>query len=188
MFDTFFRKYSDYEIVRKPSQEQIESYRGILPNSILTLWDSHGFGIFMDGYLRLIDPSLFQEFVDQNIESIGVRYTPWAINAYGDLFVYRTDDNIDFYNYRHAQYNVIGDGTDLYILFDHLFVDELYIWEELRCTNFPELKTKLGIPAYDQCYGYFPLVALGGSESVDHVQIVDLRVHMDLMAQAIGPL
>ena len=137
MFEPFFEKYPDYTISHKPDQQQIESYRGILPDSILTLWASHGWGTFMNGYLRLIDPSKFQAFADEYIEDIGTQYTPWAVTSFGDLMAYRTDDNIDFYDYRHATFRTVGDGVDLYILFDHLFVDESYIWPELNCANFP---------------------------------------------------
>ncbi|OUI89754.1 hypothetical protein HK11_03550, partial [Acetobacter sp. DmW_043] len=34
-----------------------------------------------------------------------------------------------------------------------------------------------------KCYGFFPALALGGSPSVKHIQIVDARVHFILLAQ-----
>ncbi|WP_408831864.1 T6SS immunity protein Tdi1 domain-containing protein [Acetobacter thailandicus] len=35
----------------------------------------------------------------------------------------------------------------------------------------------------DKCYGFFPALALGGSTSVKHIQIVDARVYFTLLAQ-----
>ncbi len=190
MFEKFFAKYPDYKIVERPSQAEIDQHRGILPNEILQIWQDYGFGIYADGYLRFIKPSNFQEFTDTNIENIGFDYIPIAVSAYGDLFVWKRKNNgfLELYDFRHATLKTLSTHTGLDILFDMDFLDDSFIWEELNASNYHEAKAKLGVPAYDKCYGYFPLLALGGSESVDHAQIVDLRVHMDLMAQVSGPL
>lgn len=191
MFESFFAKYPDHQIIHKPTQEQIAAYKNVLPEPILDLWNSHGWGVFMNGYLRLIDPSLFQEFTDEYIEQIGLGYTPWAGTVFGDLLVWSSneDSQCQFYNYRHQDFEVISSNKGLLNLLNNRLCDLDFLNEVLRVpSNFPQVRAELGVPAYDQCYGYFPLLALGGSESVDHIQIVDLQVHMDLMAQVSGPL
>lgn len=42
---------------------------------------------------------------------------------------------------------------------------------------------KLGIPAYDECFAYEPLLSLGGNESVDNLRKVNLAVHLDIVSQ-----
>jgi hypothetical protein len=45
---------------------------------------------------------------------------------------------------------------------------------------------RLGYCAYDECYGYFPALALGGSEKVENLQKVKLREHLSLLFQMVG--
>ncbi len=44
----------------------------------------------------------------------------------------------------------------------------------------------LGSPAYDECYGYVPLLPLGGAEKAENLQKVKLREHLELMCQMQG--
>ncbi len=190
MLEKFFEKYPDYQISQMPTAEKIEEYQNMLPKEIISIWRDYGFGNFMDGYLRLIDPAQFQEFTDNYIENIGFNYTPIAVSAFGDLFVWKKKGEgfMEFYDFRHSVFETISTSRGLDLLFDVKFIDDSYIWDKLNASVYHEAKAKLGVPAYDQCYGYVPLLALGGSESVDNIQIVNLQVHMDLMAQVSGPL
>ena len=46
----------------------------------------------------------------------------------------------------------------------------------------------LGVPAYDECFGYVPLLSLGGSEKPENLQKVKLREHLELMYQMQGSI
>ncbi len=190
MLEKFFLRYPNVTIVAKPSSSQFLKYKNELPEPVLSLWQEYGFGIFMDGYLRLINPEEYQEFADSYIENIGFDSIPFAVSCFGDLFVWakKKEGQIDFYNYRHGKSSLLAKSNNLHLLFGKRLIEDDYVWEKLDCPNYYEIVSRLGLPSYDQCYGYFPLLALGGSESVDKIQIVDLRTHMDLMAQATGPL
>ena len=52
---------------------------------------------------------------------------------------------------------------------------------------FEEALDLIGPLKLGQCYGFFPALALGGSEKIENVQIVDAKVHFNLLAQ-MGPL
>ncbi|MEZ0611149.1 GAD-like domain-containing protein [Fibrella sp. WM1] len=190
MFEKFFEKYPLYHIVKKPTEQQIDSYRNVLPSAIITIWQEYGYGIFADGYLRFINPDDWTEFVKKYIENTGYEYIPIAVSAFGDLFVWKTKKEgfLELYDFRHGDFKTVSTSTGLDILFDMDFLDDSFIWDELNASNYKSIKVKLGTPNYDQCYGYVPLLALGGRESIEHIQIVDLRVHMELMAQVSGPL
>jgi hypothetical protein len=190
MFEKFFEKYPIVEIIQKPDAKTIDSYQNRLPNEILSLWETYGWGIYMDGYLRLIDPSKFDIFVRKNIVDSGVDCIPVAFTVFGDIISWRRKNEgyLDLYDFRHCVIKVLSTSTGLDILFDMDFIDDTYIWNELNALSFQLAKDKLGVPEYDKCYGYFPLLALGGKESVDRLQIVDAQVHMELMAQVSGPL
>jgi hypothetical protein len=190
MFEAFFKAYPDREIVSRPDAALLEQYEGVLPASILQLWRDYGFGLFMDGYLRLVNPNDWQHFVNCNVQKSNFNYIPIAVSAFGDVFVWKTkgDGYIEFYNFRHSTFTTLSTHSGIDILFDIKFVDQDYIWSKLNCPDYIAIKTRLGVPAYGQCYGYVPLLALGGSERIEQLQLVDAQVHMELMAQVSGPL
>jgi hypothetical protein len=188
MFEKFFEKYPQVEVVEKPTESQITSYDSVLPDPIRLLWKQFGWGEFMGGYMRLLNPQSFSEFSKKYISFEPLEHTPWAVSVYGDLFTYKSDGYLYFFNYRYSSFDIIGSEKNIDILFNYKFADEKYILDRFKSSSFQAAKDRLGLPGFDQCYGYFPLLALGGRESVDSLQIVDLQVHMELMAQASGPL
>ncbi|WP_324604070.1 T6SS immunity protein Tdi1 domain-containing protein [Paenilisteria weihenstephanensis] len=53
---------------------------------------------------------------------------------------------------------------------------------------YQEAVKKLGTPAYDECFGYVPLLALGGSEKMENLQKVKLKEHILLISALAGPI
>jgi hypothetical protein len=43
-------------------------------------------------------------------------------------------------------------------------------------------------PAHDECFGFTPLLALGGPEHPDRLSVVKLREHVLMITQLTGPL
>ena len=66
--------------------------------------------------------------------------------------------------------------------------DKEFIGEELNGGNYFDAKTKLGEIDLDQCFGYVPLLGLGGAEKVEHLQKVKLKEHISLIAQTMGKI
>lgn len=53
---------------------------------------------------------------------------------------------------------------------------------------YPEAVQKYGEPAFDECFGYVPLLSLGGPEVAENLQKVKLREHLNLITQFSGPV
>ena len=47
---------------------------------------------------------------------------------------------------------------------------------------------KLGPLQHDECFGFEPAIALGGSESVENVRIVKLREHLSILSQLVDEI
>ena len=47
---------------------------------------------------------------------------------------------------------------------------------------------KLGKLEYDECFGYVPLLGLGGSEKVDNLDKVKIREHIEIITQLVGKI
>ena len=185
MFEKFFSKYPYYQTIEKPVSAQIEAYRGVLPDSMLDVWEKQGWGIYMNGFIRLINPDDFLDIITDNVET-ATESIPFAVTAFGDILLWLKDDYVELISFRKEYRKIVESEIDFF--FNDTLPHYEYVLSELKSEMYPEFVDKLGVPTYGQCYGYFPLLALGGSESVDHIQIVDLQVHIDLMAQASGPL
>ena len=65
-------------------------------------------------------------------------------------------------------------------------MDNKYVERHFKNKNFYLTLENLGIPAYDECYGYVPLLSLGGAEKPENLQKVKLREHLDIMYQMQG--
>jgi len=165
--------------------EVVKKYEKILPQELIHMWELFGWGTYMNGFLRIINPIDWEFFTHKHINLV-TPSIPFAITAFGDILLWLSDGYIETVSFRKGYREVIESGMELF--FNDTLTDIVYCLEELKSTQFMEAKTRLGVPAYDQCYGYVPLLALGGAEQVENIQILDLQTHLELMAQVVGPL
>lgn len=87
--------------------------------------------------------------------------------------------------YRYGKTEVVAKNLRLFF---RSLTEEDYLAEQLRWEPYPAARARLGELAFDECFGYVPLLALGGPETVDHLQKVKLREHLYLISQVTGVL
>lgn len=172
----------------------IAKYANTAPKELVTLWQEVGLGIFCNGVFRIVSPDDYQDFVDTYIED-KERYfeysLPFMTTAFGDVFVWVKDifqnrEYAIFINVRSGNWSIITSRIDL--LFSLYMADEKWLKKffDLKVTDFSKLTDKLGIPKVDECFGYVPALALGGSKSLKNVQIVKMLPYIEIIAQMIG--
>ena len=66
---------------------------------------------------------------------------------------------------------------------DPKLLDSWFQWEP-----YPEAARRDGVPGMDDCFGFVPLLALGGPNTADHLQVMHLWVHISLIQQVAGNL
>lgn len=47
----------DYVRISQVESPLIEKYRERLPQEMITVWEKYGFGTFMDGYIKVMNPN-----------------------------------------------------------------------------------------------------------------------------------
>jgi hypothetical protein len=72
--------------------------------------------------------------------------------------------------------------------FDMDLADEGFLRDNLNDKNYMAAKANLGEPGYDECFGYVPLLGVGGQEKAAHLQIVKIKEHISLIAQTLGKI
>lgn len=167
----------------------IAQYAGIAPESLITLWKEAGLGMFCDGLFRIINPEEFQFFADEyNSDSFNKTVLPFMVTAFGDTFVYVDNTIIGNYvmyiNMRYGTEKILSNNIGLLL---NKFVFNKSILETLfKIERYAEIKDKVGLPQLDECLGYVPALALGGTETDDNIQILKTVPYIEIIAQSIG--
>ncbi|MBU3174520.1 T6SS immunity protein Tdi1 domain-containing protein [Clostridium estertheticum] len=117
----------------------------------------YGFGSIKNGYLRIVNPDRYIEILEETY----VRYElaiPLFTTAMGDIIVWE-DGYLMILNFRKNEVNVVGRNCELF--FKNLN-DEYYLEKALGWIPYPEAIKKYGEPSDDECFGYVPILGLGG--------------------------
>lgn len=172
----------------------LAKYANKAPKELITLWQEVGLGIFGDGLFRIVPPDDYQDFVDTYIEDREKYFEyllPFMTTAFGDIFVWVKDifqnrEYVIFINVRSGDWNIVTSRMDL--LFSLYIVSEECLKRnfDLKISDFSKLVDRLGMPAEDECYGYVPALALGGSKSLKNIQVVKMLPYIEIIAQMIG--
>lgn len=186
MFDAFFEKYPDYSTIKMPAEDVLDKFEGKLPAQLTDFWKAYGFGIFMNGYLKVIDPSEFHSVFDEAYDNKDKEIV-FAVTALGDFLTW-TGDAIRAVYFKNGYDSIIESGDDMEWFFDMDLADEGFLRDNLDDKHYLVAKEKLGEPGYDECYGYVPLLGLGGSEKADHLQKVKIKEHISIIAQTLGKI
>lgn len=186
MFTKYFEKYPHYTIVQKADDNVLNDFKDKLPAQLLDFWRVYGFGVFMNGYLKLVNPSEFQPCFDEAYDN-REKEIVFGVTALGDFLTW-TGDAIRAVYFKEGSDSIIESGDDMEWFFDMDLADEGFLRDNLNDKNYLAAKEKLGEPAYDECYGYVPLLGAGGAEKVGNLQVVKIREYISLIAQTLGKI
>lgn len=186
MFDQFFEKYPEYTIIQKPDENALQTFKDKLPAGLIDFWKAYGFGIFMNGYLKLIDPATFQPVFDEAYDNRENEIV-FAITAMGDCLTW-TGDAIRAVYFKNGYDSIIESGDDMEWFFDMDLADAGFLRDHLNDGPYLAAKEELGEPGYDECYGYVPLLASGGAEKKENLRVVKIKEYIALIFQMHGKI
>lgn len=179
-----FKVLKDFMCVQKVPQEMILAYKDKLPEELLNVWGSLGFGTFMNGYLKVINPKTYQEIIEGSYFRGGLSI-PIMVTGFGDILTWEKNEYIGIIKFRKGQFDIISSG------FKHFFndmEDDDYIGDYFNVAQYEEGIAKHGELKFDECFGYVPLLGLGGPEDVDHLDKVKIIEHIELITQLLGKI
>lgn len=183
MFEKFFSKYPTFEILEKPSEELLNQYRSVLPEPLIELWESHGLGVYMDGFLRLVDPNDFHDFVRESVNVYVENTVVFATSALGDFFLWE-NDRIKQVNFRYGYTEVVG-GRRFASFMNHRLTDQEYL-DDIKGSIYFKALDKLGQPEFDECYGYVPALVIGGNDNHENLQRLKMAEHLMIVSEFTG--
>ncbi|TWP29922.1 DUF1851 domain-containing protein [Apibacter muscae] len=163
----------------------ILKYKDKLPNKLINIWINFGIGSFIKGYIKVINPDKHLDLLKEVYQSPNSNeYIPIFITGMGDFIVWENNFTV-LVNCKKGYSKVIESGFEYFV---EDLNDESFLIEELDNKNFKEALQKLGDLDYDECFGYVPLLGLGGSEKVENLQKVKIKEHISLIGQMMGKI
>lgn len=180
--------YSDFKKVSKVEGLTINKYKEYLPKELIEAWRIYGYGTFMNGYLKVINPDDFSSLVsDTYLRNKGT--IPIFTTSMGDIILFEKDESQESYivmvNYRKSETKVLAVKFSLFIRF---LEEEAFKQRALDWLPYPKAIKQYNVPAYEECFGYTPLLGLGEAEEVENLKKVKLKEHILLITEFMGPV
>ena len=167
----------------------IAKYADLSYPELNTLWQEVGLGSYCNGLFKLINPSDYQDVLNScYVMDYDKSFLPFMCTAFGDVFAYVENQKLNNYivylNVRYGTYLILP--GNLVLLLNKIIFNKSILkgWFDLE--NYPVIPEKLGTPDYDECFGYSPLLAMGGSENIENIRIVKTLPYIDISTQTIG--
>ena len=173
--------FKDFEFHSKVPEEIIAKYEGKIPEQFVEIWKSFSFGTFNKGYFKIINPDDFIEFIDKSY--FEKNCIPLLLTALGDIVAWEKNEYVSLIAYRYGNFDCLEYGCEFFL---NDLSDNKYVDRHFKNKNYYISLESLGTPSYDECFGYVPLLSLGGAEKPENLQKVKLREHLELMFQMQG--
>ncbi len=175
---------NDFNYYTKVNQFVIDFYKDKIPELLLNIWKEYGFGSFFKNYLKIINPDDYQELLEFSYFR-GKDSIPVMVTGLGDIITWEKNRYLGIVKFRKGTFDIIEDGF-VYFLDD--LNDIEYVKDVLDNSQYMSIINRGGELAYDECFGYVPLLGLGGSEKVENLQKVKIKEHIELITQLVGKI
>ncbi len=179
MYDKVFK---DFKLESKVSPELLAKYEGLLPEEMLVVWREYGFGTILDGYLKIIIPQDYVEILNDSYYAAD-RAIPMMMTAFGDLIVWEANKYVMMVKYKEQDIDCLSSTMKW---FWNDLLDKDYTDDFFELSRYEKAVAKWGELGYDECFGYTPLLGLGGSRKVANLQKGNAKVHIQLITQMMG--
>lgn len=163
-------------------QEIIQKYKTIFPNALIRIWEQYGFARLMEGYLKVINPENYQELLMETYFRGNIS-VPIFTTAFGDIVTLEEGQYIGLIKYKNGNFVMLAKNLERFVknLEDDYFVDKYF-----QIPQYTEAVNKLGKLEKDECFGYVPLLGLGGSEKIENLKKAKIREYIELISQMVG--
>lgn len=162
----------------------IEEFADHAPAGATEMWRQYGAGaVGNDGFVRVIDPDRGRQMLAGSVP-LPENAVPLFTTGLGDLLMWSGSMYLLF-TFRWGTMKFTPEGLTL----DELTVllqDEATLDQHLLRQPYPEAAARDGVPAHEECFGFVPLLALGGPDDASHLQRMGLYEHIAMITQLAG--
>lgn len=172
----------DFKKVSDVPQEIITEYEKNIPQDMIDLYKEYGFGSFFHDYFKVINSHDYEDVVKESYFD-GAYAIPIMATAFGDIILYNTKEQIMvILLYRYMDLEVLGS------YFFRNLVSQVYLDTKIKNKKYDKALEKYGPLEYEECFGYEPLLGLGGKENLKNIQKVRIREYIEINTQMVGKI
>jgi Uncharacterized conserved protein len=176
--------FKGYKINSKVDSKIVNSYKEVLPKELIFVWENYGFGSVLNGYLKIINPDEYRAIIDMSYFRANVSI-PIFVTAFGDIINWEENRYIRMVKYKNGTFKGISLGFDFF--WEDVIID-YFCKEFFELDKYNKAVSNLGELEYDECFGYIPLLGLGGGEKVENLKKVKIKEHIELITQMVGKI
>ena len=179
-FKKFLSVHGQGSNCRAVPAETLLSYEGLLPAKLLEHWSSSGWCGYGDGLLWVVNPEDLRDPMSEWLGAEAGNAHPILRTAFGDV-IFVNPDGIFYLDVRDD--SITAMSKNVQIVFEFSLSDDEFLNHIVDRPLFKQASSRLGQLAVDECYGFTPALALGGSESAESLERVKLREYLSILAQ-----
>ena len=179
---------------------ELEALAGRLPPELLAFWREYGLGMWLDGKFQFCRPTDYADLVRQIFED-DPDLLPSAthmvgFSAMGQLLLWneqhkRVEVDLPWLTARVDAFDARKPGGPTHFSLvtplshlDHEGSFDVFEQTDAAEPLFARARARLGPLDLGQCYGFVPMLALGGSAKLDRIERLDAEIHFSLLAGA----
>jgi hypothetical protein len=197
-YSEFFEEFDQAKRYAVVADDLLAKYRGILPESLLEVWQEQGWGSYGDGLFWTVNPAEYDWLVDGWVRPLeGMpedRYFVIARSAFGEFYCVREHGAKVFticcpFAAVMARRTQLADGSveeALALFFGGRMPEDFDFGDENDQPMFAAARSALGPLGPNEIYGFAPMLAMGGQANIANLQKLDLGVHIDIIKQFAG--
>lgn len=165
----------------------IEEYRGRVPDELVEIWEQYGYGTFGEGFLRVINPKLYEEQIGDCIgkaQGDGIAI-PIMVTGLGDLITWEPSLGVVGILYRDE--DIVGLGSKLSTFLTLTRVQGArHLSRKFSWDVFPKAVAAHGELSFDESFIFVPLRSLGGPSKVENLHKRDTLAAIQMMVEFQG--
>ena len=167
--------------------EVVEEYRGRVPDELVEVWEQYGYGTFGEGFLRVINPRLYEAEVGDCIgktQGDGISI-PIMVTGLGDLITWEPSAGVIGILYRAGR--TVGLGTKLSTFLTLTRAGgAAHLSRVLDWDIFPKAVAAQGELPFDESFIFVPLLSLGGPAKVENLHKRQTLTAIQMMVEFQG--
>ncbi|HGY1115964.1 TPA: GAD-like domain-containing protein [Providencia rettgeri] len=197
-FELFVEKFGEATISRFVSEEEIDKWRGKLPELLLAYWHNEGRSSYYNGLFTIVDPDDYEDIVDEWLENTYLEeidsFHAIAINGFGNIYLCgeKTGQCVvinSVFNTIFVQTKELKRQHTEKSL--NISIETLFAFSKIDRHSkeglFEKAVKKFGPLGDNEIFGFEPAIILGGELDIKHIQKVDARIHLSILAQLAEP-
>jgi len=161
------------------SNKLFDKYADKLPKGLVDFTDA----ILADGFIRLCNPDTYKDVLEDGYSESDTIII--GTTVFGDFIVWEKQKYVNLISFSKHSVTVLESGFDFF--FDDI-EDERFLKQYFEYELYQQAVNCFGECSVDECYTINPIPAVGGSATIDRIQIGKVREYNAISIEMAGKI